>query len=84
MITNPLLLVNSAAKMPRKDLEGLSKSTTCTLRRQEVWKDFRIEQQELQRFCEHDQRQMGLDGFFGKEKEQAEGEHNSFPSQETL
>lgn len=84
IITNPLKLINSASKKPGENLEGLSRSTTSTLRRQEVWKDVRIEQQEPQRFCKHDQRQMEWDGFFGKEKERAVGGHNSFPSQEIL
>lgn len=46
IITNLLKTVDSASKKPGKSLEDLSRSNISTLKRQEVWKDVRIEQQE--------------------------------------
>lgn len=66
---NPLRSLNSASNKPEKDLGSCSRSTTSTVRRQEVLTDARREQQEPQRFCKHDQRQMELGIFFRKKNE---------------
>lgn len=68
-VINPLTAFNSACNKPGKDLGGLSRSTTSTVRQQEVWKEARREQQESQRFCKHDQIQKELEVFFGKNNE---------------
>lgn len=66
--------------MPRKDIEGLSRTTTSTLRRQEVWKDARIAQQEPRGFANITKDKWDQMVSLGKRKNRLTGNVTAFPA----